>query len=268
MQISNPTLSRVLTLLLATGLAIVAPSSLAQGGRGPAMPTPRAPSLGGANAKLFGDNTAFTADLQMQDSSTARPVTGKISFSDGKSRFELDMIKAAGEGLRDQDAASIKTMGMDTLVVINRPDQKVTKMLYPGLNAYVETALPAVQSESPSKFKSESTPLGKETVDGHPCVKNKVVVTDDKGTKAESTVWNASDLKNFPLKIEQTEASGKVTLTFNNLKLAKPADSNFETPANARKYSDYNSLIQVEVMQRMMRGAGAGARGGLTPPGR
>jgi len=38
------------------------------------------------------------------------------------------------------------------------------------------------------------------------CVKNKVIVTDDKGDKHESTVWNATDLKNFPVKIETTNA--------------------------------------------------------------
>ena len=58
----------------------------------------------------------------------------------------------------------------------------------------------------------ETTELGKDTVDGHPCVKNKVIVTDNEGSKHESTVWNATDLKNFPVKIE-TDRTGRQTMT-------------------------------------------------------
>ena len=58
-------------------------------------------------------------------------------------------------------------------------------------------------------YKVETTEIGKETLDGHPCVKNKYVVTDNEGVKHESTVWNATDLKNFPVKIQTTEAATK-----------------------------------------------------------
>ena len=100
----------------------------------------------------------------------------------------------------------------------------------------------------------ESTELGKETVDGHPCVKNKVVVTDKEGKKLESTVWNASDLKNFPVKMEHNDAqSGTVTLTYKDIKLEKPEVSSFDPPANFTKAAN--------MMEMMMKGAGAGGFG-------
>ena len=34
--------------------------------------------------------------------------------------------------------------------------------------------------------------MGMKTLDGHPCVKNKVVVTDKEGIKHEWMVWNAT----------------------------------------------------------------------------
>ena len=66
------------------------------------------------------------------------------------------------------------------------------------MQSYVENVLADPETTAaPSDFKVETTELGKDTVDGHPCVKNKVIVTGKDGTPHESTVWNAMDLKNF-----------------------------------------------------------------------
>ena len=74
-----------------------------------------------------------------------------------------------------------------------------------GLKGYVEMPSQNPEISKPeSDFKLEMTELGKETVDGHPCVKSKATVTDKDGKKYESLVWNATDMKNFPVKIETT----------------------------------------------------------------
>ena len=75
---------------------------------------------------------------------------------------------------------------------------------------------------APADFKVETTELGKETVDGHPCVKNKVVVTDKESKQHESTVWNATDLKNFPVKIETGRERRHFDHAFKNISLTKP----------------------------------------------
>ena len=54
-------------------------------------------------------------------------------------------------------------------------------------------------------LKVEKTALGKETIDGHACVKNKVVVKNEQGAVLEAITWNATDLKDFPLQIEMKE---------------------------------------------------------------
>jgi len=38
-------------------------------------------------------------------------------------------------------AAQMKAMGMDKMIAISRPDKKVTYLVYPGLNAYLEMPL-------------------------------------------------------------------------------------------------------------------------------
>ena len=174
------------------------------------------PNFGGAMAKLFGDNSSFSANMEMQVAGN-QPITmpGKIYVSDGKSRFEMDMTEMKGHQMPPDAAAHMKAMGMDKMVTISLPEAKATYMIYPNMKAYVEMPIKNPDAAKPeSDFKIETTEMGKETVDGHPCVKNKVVVTDDKGKKHESTVWNATDLKKFPVKIETTEQGHTTDMVF------------------------------------------------------
>ena len=221
---------------------------------------PGGPHLGGAMSKLFGDNQTFSAGLEMQvTDKSGKPMTmpGNFSFDAGKSRFEINMADMKGGQMPPNAAAQMKAMGMDQMVTISRPDKKTAYLVYPGLQSYAEIQPSKADSAPPnSDYKVETTEIGKETVDGHPCVKNKVVVTDKEGTKHESTVWNATDLKKFPVKIQTTEQSGDVIMLFKNVTLAKPAASLFDPPADFKKYDNIQQLMQQEVMKRMGGGMG------------
>jgi hypothetical protein len=174
----------------------------------------------------------------------------------------MDMTKIKGGKIPPGAAEQMKEMGMSSLVVISRPDKKLNYMIYSGLQAYTENeAKDAESTDEASKYKVETTELGKETLDGHPCVKNKFIVTDDKGKTHESLVWNATDLKKFPIKIETAEDGQKITLHFSDIKLAKPDDSLFAPPAGFTKYDNMMALMQQEMMKRL---GGAGGQ----PPAR
>jgi hypothetical protein len=95
----------------------------------------------------------------------------------------------------------------------------------------------------------DSAEEGSETVQGHPCAKNKVTVTGPDGSTHVSTVWNATDLDKFPVKIETGENGQKLTLLFTDVKLDKPDASLFAPPADYKKYDN--------MMQLMMSRAGA-----------
>jgi len=214
------------------------------------------PRFSGSMAKLFGDNQAFSADMEAQvaaggDQTMTMP--GKLAFDGGKSRFDMDMGAAKGGQMSPRAAEQMKAMGMDKLTTISRPDKKVVYLIYTGLSAYAETPLQDPEATKPSSaFKMDKTELGKETVDSHPCVKNKVVVTDDQGNKHESTVWNATDLKDFPVKIETSEQGGHtMTTLFTNIKLAKPDAAVFDPPSDYKKYDSPQALMQQEMMKRM-----------------
>jgi hypothetical protein len=182
---------------------------------------------------------------------------GKIAYLEGKSRFEMDMTEMKGGNTPAQAAAQMKQMGMDKITTISRPDTKTTILIYPGLQAYVENPITDTNAvKAASDFKSQTTELGKETVDGHACVKNKVVVTDTAGKSYESTVWNATDLKNFPIKIETSTGGQTTTMLFKDVKFDKPAAAQFEPPSDYKKYDNMMTMMQEEMMKRM-----GGARG-------
>ena len=240
--------------------------ALAQPGmRGGMGGAPSGPRLGGDMAKIFGENSAFSATLEMQAGGGAggegMTMPGKLAYLDGKSRFEMDMTEMKNSKMPPQAAAQMKQMGMDRIIVISRPDKMISYTIYPGLEAYVENPVQDPDAAKPqSDYKSEVTEVGKEDVDGHACVKNKVVVTDKEGRTQEATVWNASDLKNFPVKIETTERGSAVVMVFKNVKLAKPEAAQFEPAAEFKKYDTMMTLMQQEMMKRM--GGGRGMPGG------
>src|SRR5262245_33477428 len=137
---------------------------------------PPGPGLSASTAKLFGDNSTFSANLEMQTSMGTETMTmpGRIFFDNGKSRFEMDTAELKGGKMSPQAAAQMKSIGMDKMVMISRPDKKVGYQVYPSMQAYVENALPEHESAgSGDDFKIEVTELGKETFEGHPCIKNK-----------------------------------------------------------------------------------------------
>jgi hypothetical protein len=218
------------------------------------------PQFGGAMNKLFGAHQTFSAVLEFHSSGAQGENTtmpGKLSFDTSKSRFEMNMSEMQGSKMPPNAAQQMKAMGMDTMIAISRPDLKVTYLVYPGLNSYAEMAShEAAASANPDDYKAEVTPMGKETVDGHDCVKNQVTVTDKDGNKHESTVWNASDLKDFPVKIVTSEGGKSATMLFKNISFDKPAASLFEPPAGFTKYESAQAMMQAEMMKKMGGGLG------------
>ena len=226
------------------------------------------PHFGGATGKLFGENQSYSALLEFQTANSSGETTtmpGKISFDAGKSRFEMDMTQMKSSRMRPETGARMKQMGMDRMVTIARPDKKVTYLIYPGMQSYVENPITEAQAAPDSgDYKVETTELGKDTVDGHPCVKNKVIVTDKQGAKHESTVWNATDLKNFPVKIETSENGHSAIMLFKDISLAKPDAAVFEAPSDFTKYDNMQTMMQQQMMKRM--GGGMGLPPGQVPP--
>jgi len=143
-------------------------------------------------------------------------------------------------------------MGLDRMVSISLSDKKIVYLIYPNVQSYAEmTPSDPAAAATNTDAKVETTELAKETVDGHPCVKNKAVVTDKQGTKHEFTLWNASDLKNFPIKIEMNDQGGTITMSYSDISFSKPDASLFNPPADYTKYTGIQEMMQAVMMKKM-----------------
>jgi hypothetical protein len=216
---------------------------------------PPGPRFVGSMIKLFGDNSSFSAGRMPMT------VPGKIFVLDGKSRFEMNMAEMKSSAIPPQAVEQMKAMGMNEMVNISNPEEKITYLVYPGLQAFAQVTMQDPEAaKTAADFKIETTELGKETVNGFDCVKNKAVVTDNAGKQFEYTVWNATDLKDFPVKLETTNQGRNMTMVFKDVKLSKPDKALFAPPADYKKYDSMMAMMQQEMMKRM------GGMGAAPPP--
>jgi hypothetical protein len=230
--------------------AVAEVSSLAQ--------LPGAGSPSGVNAslvKLFDGFPGFTAkaDLQVMASSNKEWLALPMDFAllGNQLRADIDLTKARNQEVADS-AASLKQMGMAEVISIVRPDKRQVYVLFPGVQSCLEIPIPKEESEVVEKTaKIERTALGKETIAGHPCVKNRTVVKSDGGQLLEATTWNATDLKDFPLQIESKEKDNTSLIRFKDVQFAKPAAGRFDVPANYTRYKNQQELM-MGVARRML----------------
>ena len=125
-------------------------------------------------------------------------------------------------------------------------DKKLMYMIYPGLKSYciIDTStVPGADKPQEKEPKIETTALGKETVDGHPCVKNKITITSDDGKSQDIIAWQASDLNDFPIKTEMEAGTATISTHFTNIQMTAPDASLFDPPSDFKKYDSIQELM-------------------------
>jgi hypothetical protein len=197
--------------------------------------------------KILADNPAFTANLEYHSYAVAAPTglveQGKLSYVNGSTRFETFM-SAGDPNLPLVDASILQQLGMDQLITISRPDKQMNYSIYPRMKAYVQRPIPASELAAfASDYQLDVTRAGDENVLGQNCVKNTVVVTGPDGVAHQLTVWNATDLNDFPIKIQSDESGPTVFMLFRDLNLSMPDAAQFVPPVGYQKYSDFTQLM-------------------------
>ena len=226
--------------------SLVASVSLAQ------MPGGPPPDPCAALAKFFTKDAEFTASAKVviegKKAKDNQSMVMRFAVSGGKMRNEMDMTKMGN--VRASDLDGMKQMGMDQMVILALPEKSTTYMVFPKLESYCNMPKP---DRGSSEGKVEKTELGKDTVEKHPCTKSKLTFTDKDGQTAEAIVWEATDLKDFPIQYQTAENGRTATTTFSDIKMEKPDASLFELPASYKKYGSMQEMMMAN-MQRMMNG--------------
>ena len=214
------------------------------------------PTIGNPSSKLFGSNVSYSATMEMQ-TDKAKPILTKVFADHGKLRHEIDMAENIGSQLPPEITAQLRSSGMGKQILLWLPEKNGFYQIQPAVQGYLELPMPSGKTLTESDYQMETMQLGKETLDGHPCVKNKAVVTDPQGRKNEFIVWNATDLNNFPIKIQTTTSLRESQITlYRNIKLAKPDPNLFDLPAGYRKYPDIGTMMQDIMMKQLSGGMG------------
>jgi hypothetical protein len=112
--------------------------------------------------------------------------------------------------------------------------------------------MPAPEAEAFLKrAKIERTVVAKEKLDGRPCVRQRVVITDDAGKKSEAMVWTATDLRDFPVCVATKEKEGTVVIRFRQVQFGRAVASQFEPPAGYIECADMQVLMAGPVVKFM-----------------
>lgn len=162
----------------------------------------------------------------------------------GMLRVDIDMARMKSRDLPPAALAGLRRLGMDRVTSIIRPDKKETCLVYPHARSYVVEPMSKKEAATAGEhLRLKKTALGIEKVDGHPCVKNRVVLKDDQGaTILKATTWNATDLKDFPVQIVTREKGNTSILRFQHIQFVKPAAKLFEPPSQFKRYDNPEDL--------------------------
>jgi hypothetical protein len=162
---------------------------------------------------------------------------------DGKMRVDVDLLQLKSQAVSPTTISTLKQVGMDKVSSVIRPDKKATYIIYPGARSYANMALSKEDVELANQ-KVQKTALGRETIDGHPCVKNRAVVKNSTGAVLiDAITWNATDLKDFPVQIETNENGNISVMHFQQISFAKPDAKLFEPPAGFKQFDNPQDLM-------------------------
>jgi len=234
----------MIELCKALCVALALSCSIAMAG----MPTPSCMDASDYEylAYIFRENTKFTADAQdiqtvpggvVEQSKEGSLYRGALAYSESaeiRDRTNDIRYVALDGNIRIEDVRNRqKKTTVFKKTTIFRTREKKACVIYPELFSYC--IIDAKSGKKDAK-PPEQTELGKEIIDGHPCMKYRITRTSHDGQKIEEFVWEATDLNHFPVR-RQTHTSTMLpsiqglepkstpitfTTIFRNIKLERP----------------------------------------------
>jgi ankyrin repeat protein len=207
---------------------------------------------------FLGKHRAFSATLvsavQSEDGSVMEIGKAKYAYLDGKIRMESAFSEQwmALFAMSAPDTNAIKRAGMDAMVEICVPDKKKMYVIFPNAKTTCEMDLPPeIHPPQPGDLKVEREAAGTEVIDGHRCLKSKITIVEKRPgaegqeEKMEGMLWEAEDLKGFPIKTEvHFGGMFRSTQVFTDVKLAEPNQSLFAPPAGFKRYQSVEEFAE------------------------
>lgn len=181
------------------------------------------------------------------------PLTVNVSISsqNGDVRLYVDRGETVGLPVPPDLAAKIvaerKREGENRYFILFLKDDPIRYKVFPDRRAYrtndLLTLIPFMRWTNPVTI--QQVPAGEESVSGRPCHKIEWRMTIENETDVFATVWRASDLGDFPMRLKINNA---FDITFTQTKFEKLDHSLFEVPAGYRNLDALPPLPAVPSM--------------------
>ena len=228
----------------------------------------QAPFLAAAMSELFSDSRPFSAMavLQLPGDPPNQGIPLGFATLEGKMRWYLNLDQARTSRLDPDTTDWLREAKLSQIVLILRPQTNALVVL-PGLKQWFEFATPKpadIEEKAREKVGFlQKTEAGRETVDGHPCVKYRLDLPKERSTGEAAFVWQATDLKNLPIKFQARMNGETYGLLFRQIKDSPPDAKYFEAPAEYTKISGPAVLLQNALLGRLSGNNSSGS--GLLP---
>jgi len=197
--------------------------------------------------KLIGSNATFSATAQIRgkgrDSSSNFKMTVQYKLLQGMLRTEMNPSKDTDEKHLTSDQLRLRELGLDHMIYVVLPSLKQKYLIFPTVKSYCVVPMTYFErNHSLDNFRIEK--LGEEQLDGHPCVHSKVTAMNEFVEDVAADVWQATDLKNFPVKLEFKLKDAIFIMSFTDVKLTDPDFELFQPPQEFQRFPDLGALKQ------------------------
>ncbi len=130
-----------------------------------------------------------------------------------------------------RDRQRVESIGPGMGAAIVRLDKGVVWYLMPSAMRYLQLPL-RPENKNPLMYIPDAVlkweEVGRETIDGHPTIKERMVIRNKGGGDVAMYRWFATDIR-WPIKAE--DVKGGWTLAYKDIRLGPQAPSLFEVPA-------------------------------------
>lgn len=225
----------------------------------------QAPFFAAALSEFFTDSRDYSAraELILPGRERGDSIPIGLAVSEGRMRWQVNFSQVRSAHFPAERIAMLRQMNLDSAVLWLKPGDDL-KVALPRLKAWAQTPSPKMQQiEDKAADKQgglKKTAVGKETIDGHPCIKYMLTVPAENNPNQIALTWEATDLDNLPIKI-LVKTDGKVHgFQLRNVKLGKVDERHFEPPAEFAKKPSLTALLQEGVMRGLTQ---ASQNGGL-----
>jgi len=151
-----------------------------------------------------------------------------------RGREVASKIYRSGAKFRAEPAPGVATIYL-------APGDTIYNLMSNGTQCIETKGITAHSLSSPLQLLSgpivERTDGGIETVDGHTCKIENVTVTAADGIRNWFTLWEATELKGAPVKIDFHSDRGSLTTTYKDIVVGTPDPALFVPPHNCKPFA-------------------------------